>query len=45
MGMVAYVAMPYLQGLEPLPSAEQRRQQAQLLVGVLMDGLRAREKG
>ncbi len=42
MGMVVYVAMPYLQGMEPRPSAERRRQQAQLLVTVLLDGLRAR---
>lgn len=40
MGMVIYLAMPYVQGIEPIPSAEQRRQQAELLVSVLFDGLR-----
>jgi AcrR family transcriptional regulator len=42
MGMVFYVAMPYLQGMEPKPSVERRRQQAELLGTVLLDGLRAR---
>ncbi len=41
MGMVIYLAMPYVQGIEPIPSAEQRRNQAELLVSVLLDGLRA----
>ena len=41
LGMVIYVAMPYIQELEPLPSAEQRRQQAELIVGILFDGLQA----
>jgi hypothetical protein len=45
MGMVVYVAMPYLQGMEPNPSAERRRQQAELLASVLLDGLRARGEG
>jgi AcrR family transcriptional regulator len=45
MGMVAYVAMPYLQGLEPLPSADRRRQQSQLVVSVLMEGLRVKAEG
>jgi len=40
MGMVVYVTMPYLQGIEPMPSAEQRCGKAELLVGVLFDGLR-----
>jgi AcrR family transcriptional regulator len=39
-GMVIYVTVPYIQELEPVPSAEQRRQQAELMVSVLFDGLR-----
>jgi AcrR family transcriptional regulator len=39
MGMIVYVAMPYLQGLEPMPSAEERQRQAELLTSVLFDGL------
>lgn len=41
LGMVIYVAMPYIQELEPVPSAEQRREQAELMVTLLFDGLRA----
>lgn len=41
MGMVIYLAAPYVQGIEPLPTPEQRRQQAQLLVSILVDGLKA----
>jgi AcrR family transcriptional regulator len=40
MGMVVYVAMPYLQDIEPFPLPEERHRQAELLVGVLLDGLR-----
>lgn len=39
MGMVIYVAVPYIQEVEPMPSAEQRRQQAELMVSILFDGL------
>ncbi len=39
MGMIVYVTMPYLQGLEPIPPAEERRRQAELLASVLFDGL------
>jgi hypothetical protein len=41
MGMVIYVAVPYIQEAEPMPSAEQRRQQAELMVSILFDGLQA----
>ena len=41
LGMVIYVAVPYIQELEPMPPAEERRQQAELIVSVLFDGLRA----
>lgn len=41
MGMVIYLAMPYVQELEPMPSAERRRQQAELLADILFNGLRA----
>jgi AcrR family transcriptional regulator len=40
LGMVIYVAVPYIQELEPMPSAEERRQQAELMVSILFDGLR-----
>lgn len=40
MGMVIYLAIPYVQELEPMPSPERRRQQAELLVNVLFHGLR-----
>lgn len=40
LGMVIYVAMPYIQELEPIPSADQRQQQARLMVSILFDGLR-----
>lgn len=43
MGMVIYVAAPYVQGIEPLPSAEERHEQAHLLVTILFDGLRSQE--
>jgi len=39
-GMVIYAAMPYIQELEPMPSPEQRHQQAELMVSILFDGLR-----
>jgi hypothetical protein len=39
-GMVIYVAVPYIQELEPMPSAAQRRQMAELMVSILFDGLR-----
>lgn len=38
-GMVVFLAVPYLRGLEAIPSAEERCKQAELLVGVLFDGL------
>lgn len=41
MGMVIYLAVPYIQGVEPMPSAEQRHQQAELLVSILLQGLKA----
>lgn len=41
MGMVIYLAVPYIQGVEPIPSPEQRHQQAELLVSILLHGLRA----
>lgn len=41
MGMVIYLAVPYIQGVEPMPSPEQRRQQAELLVSILLQGLKA----
>jgi AcrR family transcriptional regulator len=41
MGMVIYVAVPYIQELEPIPSAEQRREQAQRMASILFDGLSA----
>lgn len=41
MGMVIYVTLPYIQEVEPIPSAEQQRQQAELMVSILFDGLRA----
>jgi AcrR family transcriptional regulator len=41
MGMVIYLAVPYVQELEPVPSPEQRRALAELMVSVLFDGLRA----
>ncbi|MBM4429151.1 MAG: TetR/AcrR family transcriptional regulator [Chloroflexi bacterium] len=40
-GMIVYLAMPYVRGTEPVPSGAERRQQAELLVSILMDGLRA----
>jgi len=40
MGMVIYLAAPYVQGIEPLPSADERREQARLLVTILFQGLR-----
>nr|MBC7244769.1 helix-turn-helix transcriptional regulator [Chloroflexota bacterium] len=40
MGMVIYLTMPYIQGIEPMPSPEQRHQQAELLVSVLLQGLK-----
>ncbi len=43
MGMVVYLVMPHLQGLEPAPTAAARKEQARLLVSVLFDGLQARE--
>jgi len=43
MGMVIYVVMPYLQGIEPLPSTDEQRRHADLLVTVLFDGLARRE--
>ena len=39
LGMVIYVAVPYIQELEPMPSVEQRHQQAALMVNILFDGL------
>lgn len=39
-GMVIYVMVPYIQELEPMPSAEQRRELAELMVSILFDGLR-----
>jgi AcrR family transcriptional regulator len=41
MGMVIYLAVPYLQGVEPVPSAEQRHELAELLASLLFDGLKA----
>ncbi|MGC8787371.1 MAG: TetR/AcrR family transcriptional regulator [Anaerolineae bacterium] len=41
MGMVIYLAVPYIQGVEPMPSPEQRHQQAELLVSILLQGLKA----
>jgi AcrR family transcriptional regulator len=38
-GMVIFVAMPYLRGPEPIPAEGMRRQQAELIAGVLLDGL------
>lgn len=38
-GMVVFLAVPYLRGLEAIPSAEERYAQAELLVSVLLDGL------
>jgi len=38
-GMVVFLALPYLRGLEAIPSAEERYAQAELLVSVLLDGL------
>ena len=38
-GMIIFPAMPYLRGLEALPSAEVRRQQAELVTTVFLDGL------
>lgn len=43
-GMVIFLAMPYVRGVEPVPSPEQCRAQAELLADVLLDGLRAREE-
>jgi len=43
MGMVVYLSMPYVRDLEPAPSAEERRRQAELLVSILFDGLRTQE--
>lgn len=43
MGMVIYLAAPYVQGIEPLPSADERREQARLLVTILFQGLRIQE--
>lgn len=40
MGMVIYLAVPYIQGIEPMPSPEQRHQQAELLVSILLQGLK-----
>jgi AcrR family transcriptional regulator len=39
-GMVIYVTVPYIQEVEPMPSAKQRRQQAELMASILFDGLR-----
>jgi AcrR family transcriptional regulator len=41
MGMVIYLAVPYIQGVEPMPSPEQRHQQAELLVSILLQGLKS----
>jgi hypothetical protein len=38
-GMIIFLAMPYLRGLAPLPSAEVRQQQAELVATVFLDGL------
>jgi AcrR family transcriptional regulator len=40
-GMIVYLAIPYVRGMEPVPSAIERRGQAELLVNILIDGLRA----
>jgi AcrR family transcriptional regulator len=39
-GMVIYVTVPYIQEVEPMPSAEKRRQLAELMASILFDGLR-----
>jgi hypothetical protein len=39
-GMVIYVTVPYIQEVEPMPSAEKRRQMAELMASILFDGLR-----
>ena len=41
MGMVVFLAMPYLRGSEPTPSVEIRAGHAELLVSVLLHGLLA----
>jgi len=38
-GMIIFLAMPYLRGLAPLPSAQVRQQQAELVATVFLDGL------
>jgi len=40
MGMVVFIALPHLRGLEPAPSATERRRQAELLTTVFLYGLR-----
>lgn len=40
-GMIVYLAVPYVRGAEAVPSATERHHQAELLVSILMDGLRA----
>ncbi len=38
-GMVIFLAMPYLRGMEALPSSQVRQQQAELVATVFLDGL------
>lgn len=39
-GMIVYLAIPYVRGMEPVPPAAERHRQAELLVSILTDGLR-----
>jgi len=39
-GMMVYLAIPYVRGTEPVPPATERHSQAKLLVSILIDGLR-----
>jgi AcrR family transcriptional regulator len=43
LGMVTFLALPYVRGVEAVPSAQQRHVQAELLATVLLDGLKLRE--
>ncbi len=41
MGMVIYLAAPYVQEIEPFPSALRRRELSELLVTILFEGLQS----
>ena len=42
-GSILFQALPHMRGLEPVPTLQQRHLDAELLVSILLDGLRVRE--